>query len=93
MAVLPEVQRQGIGTMLAERGLSECAAAGYLGVVVVGHPGYYPRFGFRKAREFGLRCEYPVPDEAFMAMELASGALAGRAGLVRYLPEFGDAGG
>ena len=51
-------------------------------------PYYYPRFGFVPAVTKGLRCEYPVPDEAFMVAELLPAALAGRTGLVKYLPEF-----
>ena len=91
MAVLPEMQRQGIGSRLLRDGLEECLRSGVRAVVVVGHPEYYPRFGFRPANSYGLRCEYPVPDEVFMAMELVAGALAGSSGLVRYLPEFGGA--
>lgn len=54
------------------------AALNALGVVVLGHPQYYPKFGFVPAIRFGLRCEYDVPEEAFMALELEPGAL-GRA--------------
>lgn len=61
---------------------------GYKAVVVLGHPEYYPRFGFTPASQKGLACEYEVPDEAFMLLELAPGAMAGCEGLVRYLPEF-----
>ena len=89
MAVLPQWQRRGIGSMLVEAGLRECQEAGCQIVVVIGHPEFYPRFGFRPARAYGLRSEFDVPDEAFMAAELIAGALAGRSGLVRYLPEFG----
>lgn len=88
MAVLPEAQRRGIGSSLVEAGLRECSRAGCDAVVVVGHPGFYPRFGFRPAVSYGLRCEYAVPDEAFMALELTTGALSGRTGLVRYGSEF-----
>lgn len=89
MAVLPEFQKRGIGLKLVRTGLEECRRLGHQVVVVLGHPGYYPRFGFVPARQKGLRCEYPVPDEAFMVLELKEGALSGRAGLVRYNPEFG----
>jgi putative acetyltransferase len=88
MAVLPEMQRRGIGSKLVRAGLDECAGMGCQVVVVVGHPGFYPRFGFRPAGAYGLRCEYPVPDDVFMVAELSEGVLAGRGGLVRYLPEF-----
>jgi putative acetyltransferase len=89
MAVLPALQRQGIGSRLVQEGLGECARTGCQAVVVVGHPEFYPRFGFRPASAYGLRCEYAVPDDVFMAVELVPVALAGRSGLVRYLSEFG----
>lgn len=89
MAVVPALQRQGIGSRLVHEGLGECARIGCQAVVVVGHPRFYPRFGFRPASAYGLRCEYAVPDEVFMAVELMPGALAGCSGLVRYLSEFG----
>ncbi|HLG17930.1 MAG TPA: N-acetyltransferase [Blastocatellia bacterium] len=91
MAVLPEFQNRGIGSRLVITGLDECRQAGHESVVVVGHPEYYPRFGFIPASRFGLRCEYDVPDEVFMALELHEGALSERAGLVRYQPEFNEA--
>lgn len=89
MAVEPERQRRGIGAALVREGLRTCRAEGHRVVVVLGHPEYYPRFGFVPASRFGLACEYPAPDEAFMALELVPGALAGRAGPVRYHPAFG----
>ena len=88
MAVSPEHQRQGIGSQLVREGLKECQRIGCGVVVVVGHPEYYPRFGFVPASQKGLRCEYPVPDEVFMVAELKPNALSGR-GLVKYRPEFG----
>lgn len=88
MAVLPERQRGGVGSRLVRAGLEECRRAGCGVVVVLGHPEYYPRFGFRPASEKGLRCEYDVPDEVFMATELVPGALDGRPRLVRYHPAF-----
>jgi len=88
MAVLPEHQRRGIGSRLVRAGLEECRRSAYEAVVVVGHPSYYPRFGFDRASVFGLRCEFPVPDDVFMALALRAGALAGPERVVRYLPEF-----
>ena len=90
MAVLPELQNQGVGSQLVRRGLEECARRGHEVVFVLGHPDYYPRFGFTPAGAKGLTCEYPAPDEAFMVAELRPGALAGRTGLVRYRPEFAE---
>jgi len=87
-AVVPAEQRRGIGTSLVRAGLEQCWQLGYSAVVVVGHPGYYPRFGFVRASRFGIRCEYDVPDEAFMAHELSPAALAGKSGTIRYHPAF-----
>jgi putative acetyltransferase len=59
------------------------------GDLVLGHAEYYPRFGFVKASTYGIRSEYAVPDEVFMALELKPGVLGGRGGgVVRYRPEF-----
>jgi putative acetyltransferase len=91
MAVQPEHQRSGVGGRLIRAGLEECRRTGYAAVVVLGHPEYYPRFGFVPAHRFGLTCEFPSPPEAFMAIELQAGALKGISGLVRYLPQFAEA--
>jgi putative acetyltransferase len=91
MAVRPEHQRSGIGGQLIRAGLEECRRNGYVAVVVLGHPEYYPRFGFAPAHTFGLTCEFPSPPEAFMAIELKPGALSGGRGLVHYLPQFAEA--
>jgi putative acetyltransferase len=88
MAVLPAYQRQGIGGQLVRAGLEECRRLGYEVVVVLGHPTYYPRFGFVPARQKGITCEFEVPEEAFMVMELGDGALEGRSGVVKFQPEF-----
>ena len=88
MAVLPEHQRRGIGSALVRAGLDSCREHGYRAVVVLGHPEFYPRFGFTPAAARGLTCEWPVPPEAFMTIELEPGALAGARGVVRYRPEF-----
>jgi putative acetyltransferase len=88
MAVLPEFQRQGIGSLLVREGLEALRRAGHAAVVVLGHPAYYPRFGFVPASRFGLRWEFPAPEEAFLACELRPGSLQGGAGIVRYRAEF-----
>lgn len=88
MAVLPESQNQAIGSALVRRGLEECLHLDQEVVVVLGHPNYYPRFGFVPAKTKGLSSEYPVADNVFMVTELRAGALAGRHGLVKYHPEF-----
>lgn len=88
MAVLPAFQRQGVGSALIETGLSACRAADELLVVVLGHPSYYPRFGFQLAWDFGLYYVTPGPNPAFMLRELEPGALRGRTGEVRYHAAF-----
>jgi putative acetyltransferase len=90
MAVLPAMQRRGIGAALVGAGLDRCRHIGCSAIVVLGHPSYYPRFGFVPASRFGLGCEYDVPDGTFMALELETGALRGRSGTVRYHPAFAD---
>lgn len=88
MAVLPTYQRIGIGTALVHEGLAACRQAGADVVVVLGHPAYYPRFGFRPAAAFGLSSEYDAPPEAFMALELIPGRLGALAGTVQYHAAF-----
>ena len=89
MAALPGRQRKGIGSRLVQKGLRECRRIGVAGVVVLGHPEYYPRFGFQLASRFGLHSEYDVLDELFMALDLVLGAFSEIKGLVRYQSEFG----
>jgi len=90
LAVRPEFQNQGIGSELVRDGLERCRRLGHEIVVVVGHPEYYPRFGFSPARARGLEAPFPVPDEAFLALELVPGALDGVAGTVKFPPPFSD---
>lgn len=90
MAVAPELQNRGIGSLLVKQGLDRCREAEYPFVVVLGHPDYYPRFGFVPASRFNIKSEYEVADEVFMVMELAEGALSGCAGVAKYQPEFNE---
>lgn len=87
LAVTADCQRQGIGSRLVRQGLALAAARGTPFVVVLGEPGYYSRFGFRRAVEVGLDNEYGA-DEAFMVLELRPGSLPVGGGLVRYEAEF-----
>lgn len=88
MAVLPERQGQGIGSLLVEAGLSASQAAGFHSVVVLGHPEFYPRFGFKPASARGITSRYEVGPEYFMVMELVEGGLQGVHGRVHYHPIF-----
>ena len=90
LAVIPERQKQRIGSMLMGHGLRRCREEDHPFVVVLGHPNYYPRFGFVPAGRFGIKSEYDVADEVFMVMELREGALTGCAGVAKYQPEFNE---
>jgi putative acetyltransferase len=91
MAVLPDRQRQGIGSQLVRRGLDILRERGYRFVVVVGHPEYYPRFGFEPASKHGLVSQWEgIPDAAFMVLVLDVHAMAGAYGVAKYRDEFNE---
>jgi len=73
---------------LVRAGLEECRRLGHEIVFLVGHPDYYPRFGFVPAKPKGVDCEFEVPEDAWMILELRKGALAGRRGIAKFEPEF-----
>jgi putative acetyltransferase len=88
VAVRTDRQRQGIGDRLTRAALGAARETGAAGIVVLGHPAYYPRFGFVPARDFGLHCVHDPSGGAFFAQELHPLGLAGVSGLVRYAAEF-----
>ncbi len=88
MAVLPEHQRQGVGSKLIAAGNRQLKAAGCPFIVVVGHAEYYPRFGFSPARPLGITCEWDVPDNVFLLLVLDPGKMQGVSGIVKYRHEF-----
>ena len=95
IAVLPGLQRHGLGSQLIERGFTECLALGYDLIFLLGHPSYYPRFGFVPAKRLGVRWAPDTsdhPNPAFMVKELRAGALMDRlnggTGVFHYAPEF-----
>lgn len=89
IAVLPDHQRQGVGSRLIRAGLEILHRRHCPFVIVLGHPEYYPRFGFSPASGSGLACQWEgVPDEAFMALILDKAVMAGVSGVARYRAEF-----
>lgn len=89
MAVLPELQNQGIGSILVKEGLRIIKNTTCPFVIVLGHEKYYPRFGFERASKYGLKSQWEgIPDEAFMAMILDDSLMEGVFGIVRYRDEF-----
>lgn len=90
MAVLPEHQNKNIGSQLVEAGLQHCRENEMGAVVVLGHPEYYPRFGFKPASHFDTKSEYDVPDEVFLVLELTPSYLSEHSGTFRYHPAFSN---
>lgn len=90
MAVAPGSQRKGAGSALVRAGIEECRRLDCAAIVVLGHPGYYPRFGFEPAARFGFSSEYGVPEDTFMALELQPGCLGGASGKIRYHSAFSE---
>jgi putative acetyltransferase len=92
MVALPQFQRQGIGSQLVKTGLEVIEKAKSPFVIVLGHPTYYPRFGFVPASRYGIKSEYEnVPDEAFMILVLDQTALKSISCIAKYRPEFASA--
>jgi putative acetyltransferase len=88
LGVRPAYQRRGIGSELVRAGLADLRKAGHGLVVVLGHPDFYPRFGFVPAENHGLRWEHDAPSEAFMVKALITGALQDVRGIAKFRPEF-----
>ncbi|MFJ7735321.1 GNAT family N-acetyltransferase [Lysinibacillus sp. NPDC097287] len=84
VSVLPEYQNEGIGKRLIHEALHKAKELGYQSVVVLGHPEYYPKFGFKKASLWGIKPPFEVPDEAFMVLPLEEHALDNVSGVVEY---------
>ena len=91
MAVIPGYQRKGVGRQLVFEGLEAAKILGHDSVIVIGHPDYYPRFGFRLANKWDIKSPFEVPVEVFLALELVEGALRGKSGTVEYPKEFEEA--
>ncbi len=91
IAVMPKFQKQGIGGRLIEAGHRAALELDYTSVVLLGHPGYYPRFGYKLAKIWGLTNPWSIHGEPWMAIELVKDALKGKTGLVAYPEAFNDA--
>ena len=88
VSVKPEEQNKGYGSALIKAGLIECLKRNVDAVVLLGHAAYYPRFGFKASTQFDMTCEYDVPPECFMVLELKPASLDTVSGIVRYHPAF-----
>jgi len=89
VAVKPGLQRKGIGSKLIAEGLKRVKGLGYGLVFLIGHPSYYPKFGFVPARNHGFELtQFKVPDDVFMVCELKEGELASASGELNYPPAF-----
>ncbi|MCL2535062.1 MAG: N-acetyltransferase [Nocardiaceae bacterium] len=87
VSVLPEYQHRGLGAAVTRAVLDAARAQRESSVIVLGHPEYYPRFGFTRASTHGVRVSFEVPDESLMAMALNDAPVP--AGTVRYAEPFG----
>ncbi|CVK21929.1 GNAT family N-acetyltransferase [Sporomusa sphaeroides] len=88
VSVIPARQGNGIGGTLILEGHKIAKELGFTLVIVLGHPGYYPQFGYMPASKFGITAPFEVPDEAFMACELTLNGLFNVSGTVQYAKEF-----
>ncbi|MGG7142723.1 GNAT family N-acetyltransferase [Clostridium nigeriense] len=88
VAVLPDYQKRGIGKSLINKAIEKAIELGYKSIVVLGHENYYPKFGFKKASDYGIKAPFEVPDEAYMILELIPNALNGVNGTVEYSKAF-----
>jgi putative acetyltransferase len=88
LAVVPARQRSGVGGALTRAGLERCREIGVGAVVVLGHPGYYPRFGFGRADAYGIGCPFDAPADAWLLLELEPGHLRGASGTARWHAAF-----
>jgi putative acetyltransferase len=92
MSVLPEHQRRGVGGRMVKTGLDMLRRSACPFVIVLGHPAYYPRFGFTPASGHHIDCQWDgVPDEAFMVLILDGDRMKGVTGIARYRNEFNKA--
>ncbi|AHA06708.1 MULTISPECIES: GNAT family N-acetyltransferase [Bacillus] len=90
VSIAPSHQKKGIGGKLITAALEKAKELGYGSVVVLGHPEYYPKFGFERASQWNIKAPFEVPDEVFMVMELRENTLQGVEGIVQYSSAFAE---
>lgn len=88
MAVSPSFQNNGIGSLLVKEAVKRCRELGYKHIAVLGHPNFYPKFGFQISKHYHIEPPFPVPDEVFMVLELEEGSLKNIKGKVKYPEAF-----
>lgn len=84
VSVLPDYQNKGIGQSLIQKSLEKAKELGFKSVIVLGHPEYYPKFGFRKSSKWQIKAPFEVPEEALMAIELEECSLDNVSGVIEY---------
>ena len=85
----PEAQGRGIGSALVAEALLRARAAGEAGVALLGDPGYYGRFGFEPAADFGLRFPFDAPERYCLALPLSPAFGRCARGVVKFSDAFG----
>ncbi|MED7788920.1 N-acetyltransferase [Francisella sp. 19X1-34] len=90
MSVAPKYQNQGIGSKLVETVIKEAKKNNIDAIFVLGHPSYYPRFGFKPTSEYQIKCQYDVPSDVFMVLDLTNKLSALKGQTVYYAKEFGE---
>ena len=88
MSIIPAFHKKSIGKLLVIYGLQAAKNLGHKSVIVLGHPSYYPKFGFEPASKWNIKSPFPAPDEAFLAIELEKGSLEKISGTVIYPKAF-----
>ncbi len=88
MAVVPEMQYKGIGSLLVKAGIEQCRDNGYDAIIVLGHAAFYPKFGFVPSVNYGIKSEFDVPEDVFMVLELKKNILKGKQGIIKYHEAF-----
>ncbi|AJI57267.1 acetyltransferase domain protein [Francisella philomiragia] len=88
MSVAPKYQHKGIGTKLIEMMIKEAKKNNIDAIFVLGHPSYYPKFGFKATIEYKIKCEYDVPEDVFMVLDISNKLAKLKGQIVYYAEEF-----